>query len=91
MRCQNLAGAVEVVLQADPERKHIMQLGQLSDADNSDGGLRQLTGCTSPRTTVVFTLADLPAKQAGLQWTDVYIVDAWGSVLTRADLPKFPH
>jgi hypothetical protein len=91
MRCQNLAGAVEVVLQADPQRKHIMRFGQLSDADNSDGGVRQLTGCTSPRTTVVFTLADLPAKQGGARWTDVYIVDAWGSVLTRADLPKFPH
>jgi hypothetical protein len=41
---------------------------------------------------VVFTLADLKARQqSGTQWTDVYVIDAWGSVLARADLPKLPE
>jgi len=92
MRCQNLVGAVEVVLRADPGRSEIMRPGQLSGNEDRDYEIRQLTGCTSPRTTVVFTLADLLArKKPGTQWTDVYVIDAWGAVLARADLPKLPH
>lgn len=95
MRCQNLAGAVEVVLRANSDWKRIKSGGQpsdLSDIDGPDSEVRQLTGCTSPRTTVVFTAADLLAKQgAAAKWIDVYVVDAWGSVLARADLPKLPH
>jgi len=91
MRCQNLVGAVEVVLRADPQRREIMHPGQLPDAADRDGEVRQLTGCTSPRTTVVFTQAELAAKNRPAQWTDVYVIDAWGSVLARTDLPKLPH
>jgi hypothetical protein len=92
MRCQNLVGAVEVVLRADPGRKEMMRLGELSDTEDREYEVRQLTGCTSPRTTVVFTLADLMARQKpGTQWTDVYVIDARGSVLARADLPKLPQ
>lgn len=92
MRCQNLVGAVEVVLRADPGRKEIMQTGELSDMEDREYEVRQLTGCTSPRTTVVFPLADIMARQKpGTQWTDVYVIDAWGSVLARADFPKLPQ
>jgi len=92
MHCQNLAGAVEVVLRADPERKEIIRLGELSDTEDRDYEVRQLTGCTSPRTTVVFPLADIMARhKPGMQWTDVYVIDAWGSVLARSDLPKLPR
>ena len=35
---------------------------------------------------------DLAARQKpGTQWTDVYVIDAWGSVLAPAGLPKLPH
>ena len=69
--------------------KTILHPGELSDTEGRNYEVRQLTGCTSPRTTVVFTLADLAARQKpGTQWTDVYVIDAWGSVL---DLPKLPH
>lgn len=69
-----------------------MRLGELSDTEDREYEVRQLTGCTSPRTTVVFELADLVAKQKpGTQWTDVYVIDGWGSVLARADLPKLPQ
>ena len=92
MRCLNLVGAVEVVLRADPQRKEIMRPGQLSDTEDRDYEVRQLTGCTSPRTTVVFAVADVLAKRkAAGEWTDVYVIDAWGSVLARTDLPKLPH
>jgi hypothetical protein len=92
MRCQNLVGVVEVVLRADPGRKEIMRLGELSDTEDREYEVRQLTGCTSPRTTVVFPLAELMARQKpGTQWTDVYVIDAWGAVLARGDLPKLPQ
>ncbi len=92
MRCQNLVGAVEVVLRADPGVKEKMRIGELSDADDRGYEVRQLTGCTSPRTTVVFPQAEIMARQKpGTQWTDVYVIDAWGSVLARTDLPKLPE
>ena len=92
MRCQNLAGAVEVVLRADPKREEIKLPTQAFDVKNKDGELRQLTGCTSPKTTVVFSQAELQLRQKpGTRWTDVYVLDAWGSVLARADLPKLPR
>lgn len=92
MRCENLAGAVEVVLRADSERKQIMRVGQLSENGDRDHEIRQLTGCTSPRTTVVFPLADLAIGQkSNAHWTDVYVIDAWGSVLARSELPKLPR
>jgi hypothetical protein len=92
LRCQNLAGAVEVVLRADPKRGETMRLGQLSDTEDREFEVRQLTGCTSPRTLVVFTQAEIGNKQKpGTHWTDVYVIDSWGTVLARADLPKLPR
>lgn len=92
MHCQNLVGAVEVVLRADPERNEVMRRAQLSDSEDREAEVRQLTGCTSPRTTVIFAIADLAARRKpGTQWTDVYVIDAWGAVLARADVPKLPH
>lgn len=90
MRCQNLAGAVEVVLSASQHGKATRE--RLADPPGSDTDARQLTGCTSPRTTITFTLADSSVRpKPGAQWTDVYVLDAWGTVLARADLPKLPH
>ncbi len=92
MRCQNLAGAVEVVLRADEKRKDVMRLGRIPDPEDSVHEVRQLTGCTSPTTTVVFTLTDVQTKHTpGTHWTDLYVLDAWGLVLARADLPKLPR
>ncbi len=92
MRCQNLAGAVEVVLSSSPAPK----AGAVSDRPESDGeadpNLRQLTGCTSPKTTITFALADASVRpNLGAQWTDIYVLDSWGAVLARAELPKLPH
>jgi len=92
MRCQNLAGAVEVVLRADSGRKQSQLQKQPLGVGDHDSEVRQLTGCTSPKTTVVFSLADLESKQKpGTRWTDVYVLDAWGSVLARTELPKLTH
>jgi hypothetical protein len=95
MRCQNLAGAVEVVLRSDDGVSDGSRLKRFSDRGSSDRGaseVRQLTGCTSPRTTVVFDLANVATKRtSGTRWTDVYVLDAWGSVLARADLPAVSH
>ena len=79
MRCQNLAGAVEVVLRA----------GSQEQPAPSEFEVRQLTGCTSPRTTVTLTLMRSAGTESpSSQKNEVYVLDAWGSVLARADLPK---
>ena len=92
MRCQNLAGAVEVVLHARSADAKIArsELGEVQQGSDSED-LRQLTGCTSPRTTITFSLADASTRQPNPRWTDVYVLDSWGAVLARADLPKLPH
>jgi hypothetical protein len=92
MRCENLAGAVEVVLRADSSSGNVAYPEHfLSDQPDSDSELRQVTGCTSPQTTITFTLADSSYRsRPGGYWTDVYVLDAWGAVLARADVPK-PH
>jgi len=94
MRCQNLAGAVEVVLHASRTSGKIGRMEQLPQSDDlgREYEVRQLTGCTSPRTTITFSLADPSVRQnQGATWTDVYVLDAWGSVLARTDLPKLPR
>lgn len=91
MRCQNLVGAVEVVLRADSGRERLSSI-RMSEGSDSNDEVRQLTGCTSPRTTVVFTADDLLAKQTpATKWTDVYVIDSWGAILARSDLPKLPR
>ena len=92
MRCQNLAGAVEVVLRAEAGSKRIEHADQNLDGATRDGELRQLTGCTSPKTTVVFSAAEIQtAQKPGTRWTDIYVLDSWGTVLERAELPKLPR
>ena len=92
MRCQNLLGAVEVVLRADSGRPGSIGFAQFSDPKDHDDEVRQLTGCTSPRTTVVFSVADLLAKRKpSPKWTDAYVLDSRGAVLERANLPKLPR
>jgi hypothetical protein len=96
LRCQNLAGAVEVVLSTSAARGKSSRLQHLPDHLDLNEGLqpdaRQLTGCTSPKTTITFTFADNSIRsKPDAQWTDVYVLDAWGLVLARADLPKLPR
>jgi len=89
MRCQNLVGAVEVVLHSRAKIGKTARPDYTPDLSGAGSELRQLTGCTSPKTTITFTLADtLDRDRAAERWTDVYVVDAWGAVLARADLPK---
>jgi len=93
MRCQNLAGAVEVVLRSrsSPETRASRKSEIPADAELSNSGqeIRQLTGCTSPTTTVTFALKSEPGhKKVAEPWTDAYVLDAWGTVLSRVDIPK---
>lgn len=91
MRCENLAGAVEVMLRADSVARNAHPERFLPDQPDSDFELQQVTGCTSPQTMITFTLADSSYRSKhGAHWTDVYVLDAWGAVLARADVPK-PH
>jgi Zn-dependent protease with chaperone function len=92
MRCENLAGAVEVVLRAWSGSKTAVRREQSHDRAHSDFEVRQLTGCTSPRTTVTLTLT-YPSNQSkpGRNWANVYVLDGWGAVLGRVEIPKLPH
>jgi Peptidase family M48 len=93
LRCQNLAGAVEVVLRLGPTQQRLQPVYSLPESKaSSDSELRQLTGCTSPRTTVIFNLAEISARRnPPARSADIYVLDTWGAVLARADLPKLPH
>jgi hypothetical protein len=87
MRCQNLAGAVEVVVHSGSKKAWLPELSV--DRSESADDLHELTGCTSPRTTVTFALGDSgDRKPSQRRWSDVYVLDAWGSVLARTDVPK---
>jgi len=89
MRCQNLAGTVEVVLSTGSGSAGMARHANLSEPAGLDSEMSQLTGCTSPKTTVTFNLAEPSASQkSGESWTSVYVLDSFGAVLERADLPK---
>jgi Zn-dependent protease with chaperone function len=92
MRCQNLAGAVEVVLSSASEYQAVALPDRPESDGEADQHVRQLTGCTSPKTTITFALGDASLRpKPSAQWTDIYVLDSWGSVLARAELPKLPH
>jgi len=95
MRCQNLAGAVEVVLRGrsmSTDRSHASEAPARAQLYNSPQEIRQLTGCTSPTTTVTFAVTSEPGrKKPAEQWTDVFVLDAWGTVLSRAEIPQLHH
>jgi hypothetical protein len=93
LRCQNLAGAVEVVLQPRSSRDAagpvLGAAGYRQRLPESSRQLRQLTGCTSPRTTVTFKLADDSLHKVGSEpWADVFVLDGDGTVLSRAEVQK---
>ncbi len=90
MRCQNLAGAVEVVLQtyaatarAPGAPSTFEPVAPLA----SDDKKRQLTGCTSPKTTVTFTVSNESRKEL---WAEVFVLDGQGTVLSREAVPRLP-
>lgn len=87
IRCQNLAGAVEVVLQGHSSTH--TEFRDASGSSSSEGELRLVTGCTSPKTTVTFLLENVGSDgKDTLRSTDIYFLDASGSVLARADVTK---
>jgi hypothetical protein len=94
MRCQNLVGAVEVVLRASSSTGKGAHAERTASPDDAAAGpeIRQISGCTSPRTTVTFNFDEnVPQENPAAHWTDIYVLDASGAVLSRADLPKLPH
>jgi hypothetical protein len=85
IHCQNLAGAVEVVLGSHaPAGGRLMRLAERTDP----GEIRELTGCTSPRTTVRLRLDAAGLDDSVSRSSELYVVDSWGAVLAKADLPK---
>lgn len=85
MRCQNLAGAVEVVLQTYAATVGAPLSLEPVASPASDGEERQLTGCTSPKTTVTFTVTHDSQKET---WAEVFVLDGQGAVLSRATVPR---
>jgi hypothetical protein len=88
MRCQNLVGAVEVVLQTyapgAASRSSAERVASSVPASNEEA--RQLTGCTSsPKTTITFAVKDASQKEL---WAEVFVLDGQGAVLSRAAIPK---
>jgi len=93
LRCQNLAGAVEVVLQPRSPRDAVGPVlgaaGYRQRLPESSQQVRQLTGCTSPRTTVTFKLGEDSLQKPGSgPWADVFVLDGEGTVLSRAEVQR---
>lgn len=92
MRCENLAGAVEVVLHAVSEPGNAKRSKHSPGRARSDFEQREVTGCTSPVTTITFTLsAPFDLSEPGTHRADVSVFDGWGAVLARLEIPKMPH
>lgn len=86
IRCENLAGAVAVVVRA---RTGSGQLPPpLRQLPASSEELRQFTGCTSNKTIITFLVEGAASPGIPEPWSDVYVLDESGAVLARADLPK---
>jgi len=92
MRCQHLAGAVEVVLHVVSVSGNAGRPERLPGQAHTDVELREVTGCTSPLTTVTFTLpTPFDWSKPGRRKADVSVFDGWGAVLARREIPKLPH
>jgi len=90
MNCRNLAGAIEVVLRGGFRAGGLDSRGV--QPQRPDLELRELTGCTSPRTLITFHLGQSPKRDMfGKNRADVYVLDDVGSVLARANVPKLPQ
>ena len=91
MRCENLAGAVEVVLQAGSRSGNPGRPEHLLGSAPSDFELREVTGCTSPLTTITFTLpAPFAGSKPGTHRAEVSVFDGWGAVLASLEIPRLP-
>lgn len=86
MRCQNLAGAVEVVLVTHSGRDQMTVSDRQLQVSSEE--LRQLTGCTSLKTLITFTLVDDAQLKKHGDLGDVYVLDDSGYVLSRAEISK---
>ncbi|HXY16321.1 MAG TPA: M48 family metalloprotease [Terriglobales bacterium] len=92
MRCQNLAGAVEVVLHVVSVSRNMSTGERFLNQSRSEFEMREVTGCTSPLTTVTFTLsAPSDRNKSSARWADVSVFDGWGAALARVDVPKLPR
>src|SRR2546430_13470555 len=55
----------------------------------SEQELRQVSGCTSAKTTVTFTLPGIAgSRNSTALWSDVYVLDDRGAILSRTELPR---
>ena len=86
MHCQNLAGTLEIVLQDAPEVSGGNPQNE-TRTNTSDDDTHQLTGCTSPRTFITFSVH----ARAMSRRAEIYVLDSWGEVLTRTDSLPFPE
>lgn len=91
IHCQNLAGAVEVVLRSssgesgDGSEAKSPQRAERSGSRVKE--LRQASGCTSPRTTITFDIGSGFLNNTKEQWTKIFIFDQRGALLARAVVP----
>lgn len=92
VNCKNLAGAVQVVLRGVTQAPVLPSSDQFLQKKASDFDQREITGCTSPVTTISFPLQSAPThKHSRTNMADIYILDDEGTILARAEVPKLPH
>jgi Peptidase family M48 len=91
INCKNLSGAIEVVLRGVGPPAVAASSDDSSKVRLSDFERRELTGCTSPLTTIAFPLPQSPShNHSHANLAEIYILDDEGAILARADGPKLP-
>ncbi len=82
LRCSNLSGAVEVILQVRTGRTAPIA------AKEPPSEWRQLTGCTSDVTLITFPVASNSLHMRGNAVANIYVIDDRGALLARSDTVK---
>jgi len=82
LRCSNLSGAVEVVLQLRDKSTPV----RVTAETDSPSEWRQITGCTSDVTQITFRVAADALLTHGRTSADIYVVDDRGELLAASDV-----
>ena len=83
LRCSNLSGAVEVVLQLRNKAR-----AERAAVTDSPLEWRQLTGCTSDVTQITFRIAANEQQAHGHASADIYVTDDRGRLIAASDVFK---
>lgn len=84
LRCSNMSGAVEVVLQLRDKNTPVQHFA----GSNSPSEWRQFTGCTSDVTQITFRIAAGVLRAHHRASAGIYVIDDRGALIAASDVFK---